>query len=155
MLGEEPTHFVERLRHTYNVAFGGAQRCAEDGFGDVTSLAVDRWVEARIGVGVVDDDAAAGLECRADDAIVAEKTNFSATDALRHARIKFAGTGVVEEEAAAVAVERPRGHFDQFFQDLIERFRPRYPPGNIQENVDILEPLVLAANARLNLRLGH
>ena len=88
------------------------------------------------------------LECRADDAIVTEKTNFSATNALRHARIKFAGTGIVEEEAAAVAAERRRRHFDQFFQDFIERFRARYPLGNIQQNVDVLEPLALATKER-------
>jgi hypothetical protein len=48
-----------------------------------------------------------------------------------------------------------RSHFDQLFQDLIERLRPRYPPRNIQQNVDILELLALAAKARLSLRLGR
>jgi hypothetical protein len=66
MLGEDAAGLVERLRNTDNVALAGAQRHAEDSFGDVAGLAVDRWIEARIGIGVVEDDAPACLKSSAE-----------------------------------------------------------------------------------------
>ncbi len=106
MLGEDAARLFERLRNTDNVALAGAQRHAEDSLGDIASLAVDRRIEARIDIGVVDNDAPARLKGSADNAIIVEEPNLPATDALRHARIKFTCARVVEEEAATVTVER-------------------------------------------------
>ena len=72
MRGEKAARLVERLRNADNVALGGAQRHAEDIFGKVAGLAVDLRIEARISIGVVDNDALAGLKGGADNAMIVE-----------------------------------------------------------------------------------
>ena len=59
---------VQRLRDADDLAFDGADRRAQDGFGLEAGLLVDRAVEARVGIGVVDDQAFAGGEDVAGDA---------------------------------------------------------------------------------------
>ena len=104
---------VQHLGDADHLALLVAYRHAEDVAGLVTGLAVDLLVETRVGIGVADDFRFAAREYRAGDAEMAGETDLAHGVALQHAREQLAGFGIVEEERAAVCVQRFGHHLHQ------------------------------------------
>ena len=129
----QAVQLVQALGDADDLVLHRADRHAQDGLGDVAGFLVDVGMEARVRIGVIDDQRLTGLEHRATDAVVAGKADFPAMDALRTARKQFVGVGVEQEKAAAVGSERAGGGFHQRVEDFVERFRSRHPAGDVEQ----------------------
>ena len=82
---------------------------------------IDCGVEARIGIGVVHNEAFAGGEHEAGDAGGARDAQLGQRAALRHIGEELVALLVVQEDAAAVGRERVGGELEKALQKLVER----------------------------------
>ena len=134
-LGEAPLEPVDDLRHPDDLAPAGAHRHAQDAAGDETRLLIVGAVEARVGVGIMHDQALARVEHMPGDAQVVHQPDLAASAALCDARVQLPGLRIVEEQAAAFGLQLLRGDQHQRLQHFIQGLDARDLLRNAQQHL--------------------
>ena len=96
---------VQRLGYADHLAVLVVDRNAENIPGTVAGMPVDFLIEARVGIGVVNDFRLTAGKHRAGNAEMDGEADFSYDIALHHPREQLIGLGIVKEQRAAVGVE--------------------------------------------------
>ena len=135
--------------------------CIPDGGADqrprpVAGLLVDVAVEARIGVGVVDDLADAAVEHGPGDAEVVHEPDLSRAEAGGDVRVELARLLVVQEDRALVGADLLHCRLEQRVDDRVEGVERCHPAGERGEHLQLPKLLELLGVRGLPARgVGH
>ena len=139
-LGEAALLLVQGLRHADDVALHRPDRGAQDVARDESRLLVDRAVEVRVRIGVLDQHRFAGSEHVSGYAAGVQNADLVLDISLGDARIQFVGLRVVEEQRSALGIQFRRGHLDQHPQHVVQRVVRRHPARHLEQQLDQLQP---------------
>ena len=130
VLGEAVVDLVETLHHAECLAAHRPDRGREDVSGGESGNLVHLAAEARVGAGVVDDEADAGREDVAGDAIGIEDPELPSELALPNPRAELARVGIVQKQRAPFGTDRFRRNLDQGIELLVQGLDRCDPVGN-------------------------
>ena len=143
LVGEAALLLVEKLQHADDV-FAEADRHAHQVAGLEIGPFIRARIEARIGVGVVDDRAGSRTEHGPRDALVVHDADFADRQALRDARVQLAGILIGQEKRAALGVGFLRADFEDGIQQLVQIVDGADLLRNPQQELHLMQVLRLA-----------
>jgi hypothetical protein len=115
-------------------------------------LLVDIPVEARVGVGVVDDLAHAAVVDGAGDAEIVEQPDLPRAEPGRDVGVELAGLVVVEEDRALVGADLLHGRLQDDVDGCVERVECRDAAGERDDELKLAQLLELLG---VGCRVAH
>ncbi len=156
VVGKLTLALVQALDDADDLAGGGSDRRAENVLGAEPRLPVDAAIEARVGIGIVDDGAGARREHVAGDSVGAQEPDFAGDFALRDPRVQFIGVAVVKEQRSPFGVGHRCADVHQGFQHLVQGLGRGQNPADAEQRLGALQPVLGLAreNPRQLARFG-